>query len=76
MKPFVFEGIVAAPFLPMLPNQDVDWATLERRVAGRSVGASAKSRRLAGERTNSMGAQIGRFVADLNRDARRGRPDS
>lgn len=32
MTSFVFEGIVAAPFLPMLPNQDVDWASLDRYI--------------------------------------------
>jgi 4-hydroxy-tetrahydrodipicolinate synthase len=28
MKPFILEGIVAAPFLPMLPDQSVDWTSL------------------------------------------------
>jgi 4-hydroxy-tetrahydrodipicolinate synthase len=32
MKPFVFEGIVAAPFLPMLPDQSVDWESLKRYI--------------------------------------------
>lgn len=32
MKPFVFEGIVAAPFLPMLPDQNIDWPGLERYI--------------------------------------------
>lgn len=32
MKPFVFQGIVAAPFLPMLPDQSVDWDSLKRYI--------------------------------------------
>lgn len=32
MKPFIFQGIVAAPFLPMLPDQSVDWDSLKRYI--------------------------------------------
>lgn len=32
MKPFDFQGIVAAPFLPMLPDQAIDWESLKRYV--------------------------------------------
>lgn len=32
MRPFIFEGIVAAPFLPMLPDQSVDWTSLRRYI--------------------------------------------
>ncbi|HUQ76783.1 MAG TPA: hypothetical protein VM183_18840, partial [Burkholderiales bacterium] len=32
MKPFDFQGIVAAPFLPMLPDQSIDWESLKRYI--------------------------------------------
>jgi 4-hydroxy-tetrahydrodipicolinate synthase len=32
MKPFTFQGIVAAPFLPMLPDQSIDWDSLKRYI--------------------------------------------
>ena len=32
MKAFTFEGIVAAPFLPMLPDQSIDWDSLRRYI--------------------------------------------
>jgi len=33
MKPFTLQGIVAAPFLPMLPDQSVDWISLKSYIA-------------------------------------------
>jgi 4-hydroxy-tetrahydrodipicolinate synthase len=32
MTPFVLQGIVAAPVLPMLPDQSVDWESLRRYI--------------------------------------------
>ena len=32
MRAFRFEGIVAAPFLPMLPDQSIDWDSLKRYI--------------------------------------------
>jgi 4-hydroxy-tetrahydrodipicolinate synthase len=57
MKPFVFEGIVAAPFLPMLPNQDVDWATLERYM---DVIAAARPTAIAMNMDASEGPALSR----------------
>ena len=33
MAPFTFAGIVAAPFLPMLPDESVDWPSLRAYIA-------------------------------------------
>lgn len=55
--PFVFEGIVAAPFLPMLPNQDVDWATLERYI---DVIAAARPTAIAMNMDASEGPALSR----------------
>jgi 4-hydroxy-tetrahydrodipicolinate synthase len=44
MKPFVLQGIVAAPALPMLPDQSIDWDSLRSYigwVAGQAPSAIA-----------------------------------
>jgi 4-hydroxy-tetrahydrodipicolinate synthase len=44
MKPFVLQGIVAAPVLPMLPDQSIDWESLRSYlgwVAGQNPTAIA-----------------------------------
>jgi 4-hydroxy-tetrahydrodipicolinate synthase len=33
MNPFTLQGIVAAPFLPMLPDQSIDWTSLRSYIA-------------------------------------------
>lgn len=57
MNSFVFEGIVAAPFLPMLPNQDVDWTSLDRYI---DVIASARPTAIAMNMDASEGPALTR----------------
>ena len=33
MSRFEFSGIVAAPFLPMLPDESIDWTSLRSYIA-------------------------------------------
>ena len=38
---FALQGIVAAPFLPMQPDTEIDWRTLERYIAAGSPDSDA-----------------------------------